>query len=605
MPLPEYTGTWTIKQAAHLLRRATFGATKQQIDTFAGYTLAQAITQLFRQTLPPPVLPIDPKTGITWVNTPSTDANSEERDLQSFVLQWIIGQMMSSGVDADLSLAYSAREKVVHFLHTHFTTINSKVSSSRALYFQNELFRKFALDAAFPLPAPQDPSKTNFKKLTVKISVDNAMLRLLDGNLNVKGSVNENYGRELIELYTLGKGLEESPLPSPTPTDQGDYGYYTEKDVKAAANVLTGWTDDDTFSNEDPDTELPRGIVRGSPLNAGSHVSDESLKVYSTRFTSTLFPDRTIRPLASLLNGGEPTEESALDEIEKLTELIFEQEETRKRICRKIYRFYVTSMHTLADSMAIEGPIINEMANTFRDNGYKLQPVIENLLRSQHFYDSGDGAVANDNFGGVIKSPVDLTVGTLRFFNFQIPDIATSTDTFYAMTGEILSAIRSQGMNFYEPSDVAGYEAYHQWPIYHRAWITPNSLLTRYTFARSIILAMEPGMIKVDVYNYVNNNIANATAGNARNLIRELVKYLLPITNSLTYPDESSAIDSGLTDLRMKYFLDRFVGIDSPNPELYWTTNYNNGNPTNITDVRIQLENLFNDLLQSPEYQLA
>ena len=64
MALPEYSGTLELKRAAHLLRRATFGATKQQIDAFAALTPAEAITQLFGQTLPAPVLPIDPKTGL-------------------------------------------------------------------------------------------------------------------------------------------------------------------------------------------------------------------------------------------------------------------------------------------------------------------------------------------------------------------------------------------------------------------------------------------------------------------------------------------------------------------------------------------------------------
>ena len=137
MPLTPLSGTLGLKRAAHLLRRATFGATKQQIDAYAALTPAQAITQLFRQALPAPALPIDPKTGQTWVTISGelTDANSEDGDLQEFFKGWFIGQMMNP------SLAYSAREKMVMFLHTHFTTIQEKVSNSRALYFQNQLLK--------------------------------------------------------------------------------------------------------------------------------------------------------------------------------------------------------------------------------------------------------------------------------------------------------------------------------------------------------------------------------------------------------------------------------------------------------------------------------
>src|SRR5690606_12809714 len=147
MPLPEYTGPLGVKRAAHLLRRATFGATRQDIDSFASLTPAQAIVQLFRQTLPDPAPPIDPATNAEWVTTGVTNANSSDEDLQEYFKRWFIGQMLAVGVTPSLALAWSAREKLVFFLHTHFTAIQSKINSSRALYFQNQLFRLFALDA--------------------------------------------------------------------------------------------------------------------------------------------------------------------------------------------------------------------------------------------------------------------------------------------------------------------------------------------------------------------------------------------------------------------------------------------------------------------------
>src|SRR5688500_15046047 len=115
MPLPEYSGTLGLKRAAHLLRRATFGATKSQIDAFAALTPINAINFLFRQTLPDPILPPDPLTGQPWFLTPSTDANSEDDELQTCFKGWLIAQMMSTGITPELSLAYSTREKMVHF----------------------------------------------------------------------------------------------------------------------------------------------------------------------------------------------------------------------------------------------------------------------------------------------------------------------------------------------------------------------------------------------------------------------------------------------------------------------------------------------------------
>jgi uncharacterized protein (DUF1800 family) len=586
MPLPEYSGTLGLNRAAHLLRRATFGATKGQIDSFALLSPAQAITQLFRQTLPDPVLPPDPATGQPWLLTPSTDANSPDDELQEYFKGWCIGQMLSADVEPVLSLAYSTREKIVLFLHSHFTTIQSKVSSSRSLYFQNQLFRLFALDA---LTAEAD---INFKTLSAKICVDNAMLRLLDGDMNVKGSPNENYAREFLELYTIGRGLEGT-LPSPE--DSGDYILFKEEDVQAAAKVLSGWDIVDweeaqSFLSTDIVTNLPRGKVKGSTTNASGHDNDP--KQFSARFNNAI-----IQANPTLLNGGNATEASALDEIGQLVDLLYSKPETAKNICWKIYRFYVHAPHTIEDCLAIDSTIISEMANTFATNNYKLQPVIENLLRSQHFYEASAGDVKDDNFGSIIKSPIDLVMGTLRFFEVAIPDMVSSPADFYEATNNITGTLQDLGMNYYEPYDVAGYEAYHQFPIYHRSWITPNYLARRYAFVRQVITASEDGMFNVNVFQFVKNNFPDAIAADADSLIIELTKYVFPLSDHLTF-DETMDDNAAITAQRLLYFKDRFL---QQFDEAYWTSRWTNGS----IDLRDQLEFLFNAMLQSPENQLS
>lgn len=182
--------------------------------------------------------------GNNWKFTDGV--NSGDSDLQEFFKGWFMGQMLGLGVSPSYTLAYATREKIVFFLHTVLTTIQSKVDNSRSLYFQNQLYRKFAFDKLLPV-------EYNIKTLTKKVSVDNAMLRLLDGNLNVNGSVNENYGRELLELFTIGRGLEGTLPPATIP---GDYFNYKEQDVRAAAQVLSGWTLDTTFSNFDATIDL-------------------------------------------------------------------------------------------------------------------------------------------------------------------------------------------------------------------------------------------------------------------------------------------------------------------------------------------------------------
>ncbi len=435
MPLAPFSGTLGYKRAAHLLHRANSGPTKEQIDSFSSLTATQAVALLFQEPLPNPALPLDPATNKEWVISGVTPANSGDSDLQEFFKGWFIGQVLGAGVDPSAALAYTTREKIVFFIHTVITAIQSKIDNSRSLYFQNQLFRLFAFDK-------NQPAQFNFKELTKKATVDNAMLRLLDGELNVDGSPNENYARELMELFSIGRGLEGSVPPV---TDPGDYYYYREVDVQEGARVLSGWMVDTNFSNPDIDTNLPRGVVRGSATNASSH--DNGVKQFSDRFNNTV-----IQPNATLVNGSNATEASALDEISQLIEMIYAQPETAKNICRRIYRFFV--YHDITTD--IDDNIISQMAATFTSSGFKLQSVLEELFQSQHFYDAASG-VDDDNFGGVIKSPLDLMIGTMRMFNLSLPDPVSSAPSFYGSTGQLISSLGRMGLNFYEPDDVAGY----------------------------------------------------------------------------------------------------------------------------------------------------
>lgn len=577
MPLSPHSGPLGRRGAAHLLRRATFGPTIQQIKTFSGLTAAQAIQQLYHQTIPDAPPPVAPGETGSWAITGITDPEKMEFEYQQFFKSWFIGQMMSAGVAANQSLAYSAREKLVFFIHTHLTAIAEKIGSSRAMYYQNQLFRMYALDG---VTSPVIPAaKHNFKELTKKVCVDNAMLNLLDGTINIRGG-NENFGRELLELYTIGRGLENSPELEGLPPR--DYYYYTEDDVVAAAHVFSGFQFDNQFNTIDPDTLLPRGKVRGSVTNASAH--DNLPKQFSSRFGGAV-----IEPDPLLANGTQATEASALDEISKLIDLIYNQEETARHICRKIYRFFM--YHEINE--ALHSDIITDMANIFRTNGFKLQPVIEALFTSTHFYDGSTG-YTDDAFGGIIKSPLDLMLGTYRFFGVQVPSMTTDSSGFYNRTGQVVNTMKEfMGMDFYQPFDVAGYDAYHQFPIYHRSWITVNNLTNRYNFIYNFI----PG---IDLYLFIRSNIDFAEASNARRLVIDIASFVFPQIDSLTF--DVTVNQTTITGERLLYFLNRFLGIADPDPEAAWTNRYTNqaGQDT----MEGQLRDLFNAMLQSPEYQL-
>lgn len=579
MALAQFTGNLGRKRAAHLLRRVTFGPNKSDIDAFSSLSPASAFALLFNDTNEPSA-PIDLKTGLTWVNGPSTDANSEDSDLQGYFKGWWLNTMLAQTIPPSDKLAFMAREKLVFFLHTHLTTIQEVVGNSRALYFQNVLFRKYALDQTKPAPI-------NLKELTKKICIDNAMLILLDGKLNVKGDPNENFGRELIELYTLGKGLQGTIPPS---TIQGDYIYYTEQDVKAAALIMSGWNTDTTFTTLDTDTSLPRGKAKINSSNTANQ-HDNGIKQFSARFNNA-----TITPNATLLVGGLPTEESMIDEISQLIDLIYSQAECPKNICRKIYRFYV--YHEI--DATIDATIISELATTFVSNGYKIEPVIKELLGSQHFYDLMDVNVTNDKFGAIIKSPLELVTETISFFEYPLPNYTAQLEDFYKTTDNLFEQLRIMGMNFMNPTDVAGYDAYHQYPMFNRAWISPNTLNRRYNF---IYLSMTTdntmeGAINIDLYAFMKLRFG-ATINDPDIFIRELISYLFPLSLETTE----------ITTERLNYFKIQFYKLGEALPQgplAFWQFSWSNGDtiPASKTDARGMLQDLVNALLQSPEFQL-
>lgn len=588
MPLNSFTGVLGRKRAAHLLRRACFGGSVSEIDSFANLTAAEAFNLLVRTDLPPTPLPVD-SAGQEWISTGPPEESEENFD--RLLNAWMIGQMMAVDVPTNQKLAYSFRERLVFFFHTHFTTKVSVVNNPRSTYYQNQLFRFYAFDRDDTVIPSGDPLvadtvyPVNFRQLTKKICVDNAMLKFLDGRLNVKGSPNENYARELLELYSIGKGLEGN---IPEPEFDGDYAYFTEQDVQEGARVLSGFNVDDTFSNIDEETNLPKGVPRGGGTTAGSH--DNGSKAFSNRLRSA-----TITPDPALLLGTTATEESVLDEISQLIDLIYSQSQTPIHICRKLYRFFV--YHQV--SPALENDIIQEMADIFVANEFKIIPVLEALFASEHFYD-GDPGYSDDNFGSIIKSPLDLVVGFAKTFEIPVPSYTANIGAYLDLTTSFLTEIDRQGMDFYEPFEVAGYPAYHQYPIFNRSWITTNYLTNRYSFIGDRIpLSQEILMGRVDILVFVQENIPAGTARNAKTLIISLAEHLLPVNENLSFDADTGE----LTSDRLNYFLDRMLsGLMDMDPETAWTSDWDS--QADQEKLRGQLTNLVNAMLQSPEYQL-
>lgn len=187
---------WNRDTARHLLSRALFGYRRADLDRALSFSSLEAF--LDQELLADRPLPAPPNAWVTEApvaNDPNIGARNRE------LVYWWYNLMLTEGT--------SVREKVVLLFHNHFTSERDKVNYPQFMHIQNALFRKYAFG--------------NLRQLTKDVTVDPAMLIYLDGRNSNKNGPNENYARELFELFTLG------------------VGNYTETDIKQAARALTGW----------------------------------------------------------------------------------------------------------------------------------------------------------------------------------------------------------------------------------------------------------------------------------------------------------------------------------------------------------------------------
>lgn len=543
--LTPITGPLGKQRAAHLLRRATMGPTLQDISTFSSYTSQAAFTALL-QNDPSTTFPIDPNTGSDWIYPNVPDPNQINDIWSDLTRSWWLSNIKNSGPNLT--------ERMLWFYHTHIPVILTRISWNPQFAIDYlRLLRHYALG--------------NYKDLVKAICIDNAMLIHLDGNLNIKSVPQENFGRELLELFTVGKGTELA---------LGDYTNFTEQDVKALTKVLTGWGIDSTFQTVDPITGIPSGKVKADN-NGNATQHDVTVKQFSPAFNSQTIQTPNVANWTC-------SAASVQTELSDAIDMVFSSSHTAKHIVRRLYRQFVYFEIT----PTIETDIIEPLATTLMANNYDLMSVLEVLLQSEHFYDL-DSPPTNDNsVGAIIKSPVDLIFGTLRIFELNGPNPSTNLTQHYALYGQLLQQMSLQGLELFEPVDVAGYDPYFQVPSFHRYWISANYLANRYKFAELLINGFSSGgtsLLKLEVLPFVE---AKATqASDPTLLVQDLVEWLIPI-----------AIDQA----RFDYFKDDIL-LNSG--AIDWTAEWNTYQSTsNNTLVKAQLELLVKSIMQAPEYQL-
>ncbi len=526
--LNAYSGTWGYDQAKHLLKRAMFGPTHAQILQAIQDGLSGTLVKLFSPVAEPapPVnynFPDDPACpiGQSWVNAvfnPLIKGLDDSRRIS--LAAWQMGLLLNEGV--------SIKEKMTLFWYNHFVT--ETLFDSRSAYNNIKLYRQNALG--------------NFKEFTKKVTIDPGMLRYLNGNQNTKNAPNENYARELLELFTVGKG----PI-----VGAGDYTTFTEKDVEQMAKILTGWVD---FTNESD----PNNKITALFLNINH---DTSSKTLSHRFNNIVVPNMGNQEYANLVD------------------IIFEHPELPKFIARKLYRWFI--YYVIDDN--IEQNVIQPMADMLVQENFEIEPVVEALLKSEHFFDP-------EISGCMIKSPLDHLIGALKMFDVKMPANGDYAKQYKFWETIFTYAFVLQQAYFFAPN-VAGWKPYYQAPAYYQLWINSVTLPIRIRVMDALATVGAPidgTTYKIDVLK-----LAKSTSDptDPLILIEDIAKFI--------YPKPLSTVQ--------KAFL-KGVLLPGGLPDYVWTAVWgdyiNNPNdPGKVATVEQLLRGLLYTMCDFSEFQLS
>ena len=414
MPIQSFTDPVQKHHILHLLRRTLFGFSLADIDKFKGKSLTECIDALcVLGTTPSPPLntfeTMDPDVAIgqTWVNAhPTTDTLTKYRR-ESFEF-WLLNKMITQ--ETNIS------EKMNFFWYHHIPA-ESNFSQPHQQYQYMQLLRSHSLG--------------NFKTLVTEISTHPCMLNYLSGKDNTSKAPNENFARELLELFTIGKD-------NPTNT-------YNESDVQQASKALTGWRVDNT---------------KNTPSTFDLSKHDLGTKSFSTYFSSKTITN----PIDA--NMGK-------NDLHSIIDMIFTQNDVALFVVRKLYRYFVYYNIT----PEIETSIIIPLAQTFRNNNYEILPVIKELFGSQHF-------MSNAVIGAMIKNPIEYALNPMKLLGMNWS--STPKDRF-DFTRSLFYKLSDQGINLEYPPSVAGWPAYYQSPSFHQIWITSANLRSRKEITDALI----------------------------------------------------------------------------------------------------------------------
>jgi uncharacterized protein (DUF1800 family) len=543
--LAQYTGTWSTREATYLLQRTGFGYKKLHVDTIVSLSFNQAIDLVLtiNPAAAPPINNYQPDVpdennipyGSDWTNGFFTDIwgagyKSNYQRTQS-LRAWCIELTLNHDI--------SIREKMTlfwyHFIPIDFETVLvaphdfTANNSARVCYQYMKNLR--------------DNVVGNYKGLIRNIATQPAMMYQLNNQANQKGSPDENFAREIMELFTIGKDVTNA---------------YTQADVVQAAKVLTGW-------------RVQGMDTANVKTNFSADKHDTSDKQFSAFFNNTI-----------IRNGGDREIDTFIDMLFTKSEIISQY------ICRRLYRFFV--YYDIDDN--IEANVIIPLAKFFVDNNWEVLPVLKKLFKSEHFFDMANRQV-------YIKSPLDLFVGTMRTFNatYNIADTGN-----HDLQYRVWYDFRSYGQQLLQSvgtiPNISGWQAFYQKPSYHEYWINSNTIQKRYEIIQQLFngfyIYKDAASAKIEI-NFIVfvQQFSPTICKNPSLLVDECVKYLLALELSSELKN-SIKIKTLLSNQTADYYWTNAWNDYLANPN----------DMIKLNEVKKRLKEMLLTIVELAEYQL-
>ncbi len=398
----------TREKVGHILRRFGLGASKAELDFYEKLGVDGTLDRLINYDKVEDNFPVN-----VWEFAQRLPDRPPRLRVEQVASWWVTRMLVTQR---------PLQEKLTLFWHDHFAVSGSKVDEGPNMANYLEVLRTGA--------------SGNFKDLLIQISQCPAMIEWLDNNTNVRGKPNENFAREVMELFTLG------------------IGHYTETDIQEAARAFTGWTFRRDFQLRRPGTPV-------DPTKALDDKIMENKPLVVFDFRQNLHDTGTKKILGS---------EANFNGIDVL-EILASKPQTAIHITSKLWEWFAYPNP--------EPKIQERLAKVYRDSGYQIKPILFAIAKSDEFW--SEKCVRKQ-----IKNPVDFSISVCRSLGLGSsimegrPADASPLKSLplQAIQAQrlISQALNNQGMGLLYPPDVAGWD-------WGTAWISSATMVERIKLA--------------------------------------------------------------------------------------------------------------------------